>query len=573
MSSAKIPNRFTDSFKLLSTAAKSVQNLNIQVTGILNRILPSRILSKTNIFNTAIDVSQDLSTMIMLHVEDSLVENNILIAQKELSVRGLATLTGHNAVRPISSSGVLKIVFNPSIQLVTPTVIIDMLQFKCANNNLTYCTKPLDSRIVPSNIGTIYVPVQEGSWVSRKFVAEGLKFETLRIDDLQPIDNDNCFVYVNGEKWQAYSSLYDMGSETKGVFVKNGISNQVDICFGDNVHGKVLNEGDAITVEYLTCSGESGNVELNADFKSMSGFYNAEGIQIDISEFATISVESGFQLGSNGEDIERTRQLAGYSSRSLVFARPENIKAFLSRLSVISHIEAWTLEDDMIFYLLVLPNIKWKLSSYRDYLTIPIEQLQLNSRQKASILEAINNSGSQLTSTEIVWKEPVFDKYAVFVYIQSTSINKASIKEQVESNIAEVFLSHTFLDVDMNTTELIPQSLLVDAVWSIDDITQVSIDIVNERNELARINKYYDETVVSYVGSVKQTTTRKVEFDPFATNPNLGFDELGGILTGSKERIPLLRGDFSKWNRSSEPVLLQKSIYVFYKTINGYEEL
>lgn len=571
--STKVKNRFTDSFKILGAAAQNVQNLGTQVTNVLNRLLPSRILSKANIFNLAVDVSQDLATMVMLHVEDSLVENNILIAQKEISVRGLAQLSGHQAVRPISSKGVLKLVFNPKIQLVTPTIVINNPKFKCATNNLFYVKESAETIQFPSNIGTIYIPVVEGSWVQKRFVANGLQNEIIRIDDLLPIAQNGLSVMVNNESWSIQDSLYDMGSDTKGVYAKNGISNQIDICFGDNVHGKSLSEGDVIIVDYITCAGETGNVANTAQFSATSGFFNTEGLQFDIADYCTISVESGFILGSNGEHIERTRQLAGFNSRALVFVRPENIKSYLSRLSIISHVEAWTEQDDKVFNLMILPNIKNKIGTYRDYLTLSDENLTLTAKQAEAIITYIDESGSQLTSSEIVMHQPTFDKYAVFVYVQTNSINKQLLKEQIESVIAETVLRSTFLDEDFDTAEVIPQSSIIDALWSINDIQQLSIDVVSELNEIAKINGFYETSEIEYVGSVKRIVTRTVTFDPLVTNPNLGFDELGGITTGSKKRVPVLRANFQRWSPNSEPVLLQKPIYIFYKTANGYEEL
>lgn len=570
--STKIKNQHTDSFKLLSIAAKSINNLNTQVTNVLNRLLPSRILSTANIFNISIDVAQDLATMIMLHVEDSLVENNILIAQKELSVRGLATYSGHHAVRPISSTGMLKLVFSPAIQLSTPKLIINNPIFRCAETNLTYTTISKEQQIIPSSVGQIFMSVIEGSWVTRKFVSEGLKLETLRIDDLQPIEYSHVNVYVNGLTWKQYDALYDMGSETQGYYLKNGISNQIDVCFGDNVHGKQLTEGDSIIIEYLTTSGESGNCSVNAEFKSVSGFYNAEGVQIDISPVCKISVENGFQLGSNGESIEKTRQIAGMTSRSLVFARPENLKAFLSRLSVINHINVWTEQDDLVFNMMLLPNIKNVLGSYRDYLSMPLDKFTLTDIQKSAIIEYIDSSKSQATSSEILIHDPVFERYAIFVYVQTTAIDKQLLKERIESNLAEVFLQHTFFDTDLDATGLISQTELIDKLWEIENIQQLTVDLVSERNELARINKFYEIDEVSYVGSVKRVERKKIIIDD-TINPKLGFDELGGVKSQSNKHIPLLRGGFKKWNSSGNHVDLEKPIYIFYKTINGYEEL
>ena len=568
---ANYSNQFTDSFKYLTSAAKSVKDLSTQVTGVLNRILPSRILSKANIFNMSIDVSVDLSKLIMLHVEDSLIEQNMLIAQKETSIRGLATLTGHSAVRPISSTGVIKLSLKTSLQLLTPTLVLNDVIFRCMSNNLNYLVTTSIQSIATST-ETLFLSIIEGSYITNQYIAQGDKLETIYLDDNSAIEQSNILVHVNGIQWSVASALYDMTAGQQSYILKNGIGNQVDIIFGDGVYGKRLTAGDVIVIKHLVTAGEEGNVPHDAQFKLVSGIYNSEGIQIDISDYITIAIEQGFQLGSNGENIETTRLIAGYNSRALTFIRPENLKAYLSRLSILSLIDVWTDQDDNVFNLMLLPNIRTKLNTWSDYFSIALDKLVLTDMQKASIIEYINTSGQQITSSELLIVEPIFEKYAMFIYINANSVNKQTLKSQIESAVAEQFLLSTFLDNDMTNQGIISQTAILESIWSIDNINQANIDIVSERNELARINGSYDTTEIIWVGATKQIITKTVTVSP-TDNPNLGFDELGSVSTGSHNSIPLLRGGFRRYNSDSEPILLDKPVYIFYKTINGFEEL
>lgn len=564
-------NQFIDKFKFLTSASKSITDISIKVNSALNKSLPARVLSKANIFNMTIDVAQDLTNVVMLHVEDSLVEQNMLVAQKETSIRGLATLSGHHAVRPISAKGIIAISLQPNVQIEAgPKLILQGATFKCLENNLTYSM--LSSTIVQnSNDRNCFVEIIEGTWESARYVAIGQKHEKLKLDAIGAIEQYNIIVHVNGELWSVQDSLYDMKHDSKQFMMKNGIGNQVDLIFGDGVHGLQLSNGDVVTVEMLITSGEAGNCTPNATFKQLSGVYATDGSPIDIANYSTITVQAGFTLGSNGEHIETTRSIAGYNSRSLVFIRPENLKAYLSRLSILSHIDVWTDQDDLVFNMLLLPNISGKLSSYHDYFELDDEDFKLSSLQKESIIEYINTSGSQVTSSEILIKEPVFAKYAMFVYINAPVIDKNQLKLNIENTIAQIMLEHTFIDVDMNHDKWISQSLFIDKILEINSVKQVSIDTVSEVNELARINGFYEITNVEFVGSVKkiQSSVKQV---PSTLNPNLGFDELGAIVTRNNE-IPLIRGGFMKYNGADEPVLLDKAVYIFHKTVNGYEEL
>lgn len=566
-------NQFTDQFKYLADTAAGITGIKTKVTSVLNRLLPNRVLSRANIFNFTIDVTQDLTNTVLLHVEDSLVEQNILVAQKETSVRGLATLSGHDAVRPISSRGVIKIMLKPSIvTFAGPKIIFNSAKFKSEKNNLTYVVTDPQAKIVSSMDSTILLHITEGNYETIEHTADGRKLEKVSIDTNGAIGNDGISVWVDGIKWNKVDSLYDMKSGGKEYLTKNGIGSQVDIIFGDGVHGKQLNAGSQVSIQYLVTSGELGNVDIGSDFKLIEGCFTASGDGLDLNSFATIKALQGFKLGSNGEHIETTRNLAGYNSRALVFVRPENLKAYLSRLSILSHIDVWTEQDDLIYNVLLLPNIMQKLESYSSYFYMDEADMVLNKDQETAIKEYINTSGSQVTSTEIILKKPTFEKYVAFIYIDAQFIDKHRLRTEIQDSIGQVMLESTFLDVDMNANGVIAQSKILDSLYEINEINQVNIDILSEQNELARINGKYTKTEVEYVGSVKRLK-QVVKTVNSNENPNLGFTELGGIQPIKKTSIPIMRGGFLKYNGENQTVLLDQSLYIFYKTPNGYEEL
>jgi len=567
-------NQFTDKFKFLTTASKSIFDLKTQTTQILNRLLPSRTLSKMNIFGLSIDLAQDLANTVMLQVEDSLIEQNILVAQKELSIRGLATLTGHQAVRPISAHGIVELKMKPQLQLVAgPKIIISgSAVFKNTSNSLNYVMRQGQNMSISTADGVVLLDLIEGVRDKAKYVAAGYKLEKFELDAVGAIEQSNVKVLVNGEVWTAADHFYDMGSSSKQYITKNGLGNQVDIVFGDDVHGRGLVEGDIVEAHFLITNGELGNVELATTFTATSGVYDINGQSIELNDTAQILALSGFVLGSNGENIETTRNIAGYTSKSRVFARPENLKAYLSRLSILSHIAVWTDQDDLVFNLLLLPNIAQKINTYSDYFYLPTSAFTLTANQSAQIVEYINTSGSQVTSSELVLRQPTFKPYCMFLYINATFVDKKRLRTEIEDRIAQVMLESTFIDQDMTSDILITQSQFLERLLELKEIRQATIDIVSEENELARINGEYNAVVTEYIGSAlrKSTVVRKV---PTTTNPNLGFDELGGIQNLNPREIPIMKGGFKKWNGDLEPIVLNKPIYIFYKTDNGYETL
>lgn len=563
----KHQNSFRDSFKYLGEAAKNIKTVGSKIQTVLNTYLPGRLLSKANIFNLTSDITQDLSMMVLLHVEDSLVENNIIIAEKELSVRGLATLGGHEAIRPMSSKGTIKIYMLPTAFMKSPLITFQDLVMKCENNGMSYMA--LSENIVLTSSSSTYIDVIEGRWVESEIIATGEKLEIIHFDDVNAIDHYQISISVNSETFTRFDSLYDMKSTSKGFILKNGIGNQVDIVFGDGIHGLKLNEGDVINVKHLITSGELGNIGNfeEAKFTVTSGAYDINGNAINLNDDMLMTPERGFVLGSNGENIELTRLVAGYNSRAMVFTRPENLKAFLSRLSIISYVDVWTDLDNSIYQVLMLPNIQSSIYEYRDYLTLV--NLSLNDNQKSSIIEYINTSGSQQTSTELLLVDPVFNKYATFVYVSGNIIDKNSFKVKVENALSKVFLDETFIAFDSDG--LITQNELIESVMAIGDVIQCNVDVFSEINEIARINGEYIEKTKTSNGSTNSIVDKLVILPPNA-NPNLGFDELGGINTKQKN-IPILRGGFLKYDLEGNHMMMDKPIYIFLKNPDGIYEM
>lgn len=568
-------NQFIDKFKYLKTEDAKIRNLRTRVTQILNQLLPSRILSKANIFNLTLDLSQDYANMMMVYIENSLVESNILTAQNESSVRGLATMPGHNATRPISSRGVLRCTLKQGLQLITPKLILSNVVVVCESNKLQYTGKIVgDIQEVSTSVAAFDIEVIEGRIKTAKVVSDGSKLFTVELDDTDAIENYDISVTVDNEQFDKYDSLYDMGAMTKGFYMKNGFGNQVDIVLGDGIHGVLPREGATIIVTYRLTNGEAGNLQNNAQTWSFnSGIYNAAGEEIDIAEYIDVKIQSGFQLGSNGENIELTRNLAGYNSRSLVFAKPENIQAYLSRLSILSKIDVWTENDDNVYNMLLLPNVMTKFKRYSDYLYADTSEFALTAGVKTDIKQMLDASRRQATSSEIVMHDPIFRRYAIFVYIDAVINDKDALRIAIEDKVSAVMIAQTFAETSIDKQIMVSKSAIVDAIYDMPEIKNLSTDIISEQNENARINGYFDYKVTEMIGSVQQTRTERRTI-PATTNPNIGFTDLGDMKTLERKEVPILRGGFSRFVDSNTTVEISKPVYIFYKTTNNtWDEL
>lgn len=547
---------FEDSFKVLKHSKLDVQTLYSQILSILNERLPNRSLSTANIFNMTVDLAHDLTMLMLMHVEDAMTEQNIMIAQKDLSVRGLATLTGHQATRPIAASGLINMKLLPAAFMQSRILRFDNAVLKNELNGLEYIC---EDSFVANREGNYTLRVKQLQWHEIEVIAEGnLKLFTVHIDNTEMITQDDIKVFVNGIQWKLFDSLYDAKSTDNAFFIKNGIDNQVDVVFGDGIHGMQLKEGDVIVCKFATTAGEFGNIINSTNFKIVSGIFDIHGKSVNVDDNAEYSIISGFQLGSNGEDVDVTRMIAGYSSRANVFTKPENLLAYLYRLSIVSFANVWTTLDTNIYNVLLLPNLQ--IQTYRDYLN-ESTVLTFDKSQQEQFKQYINGSGKQQTSTEIVWVEPKFKKYSLFIYIDTIDAiyDTSTIKSQIENTIAELWVNATY---SKQATQLIKREDITIALSKVASIKQFTFDIFSEDNEVAKINGWYDAEITEYNGSTKSTITKRLKTDD---NTNLGFDEFGDIKVDKMQHIPVLRAGFQKFDEAGSHILLTSPVNIFVK--------
>jgi hypothetical protein len=290
------------------------------------------------------------------------------------------------------------------------------------------------------NNNAIYIPLIQGQSKAQKFVVdattEDVELYTIRLDDTEFIENYSVIVKVNNIIYTKTDSLLDMAIGDTEYLLRNGWGNQIDIVFGDSTHGVKVNHGDTIEVEYLVTQGEIGIISSTDEFTIVDGFNDVNGD--DITEFL-IKRNDGFLLASNGEAPEVTRALIGYSSRALVFASPQNLQAYLSRLSILSHVAVWSeRNNDLISNVLALPRLDFL--NARDYFTISEAKLSLTTAQKDDIKVMINNSRRQFPSSEIVMLDPVFKRYSVIIYIEGDVDDTERLKNEINETIAELIL-------------------------------------------------------------------------------------------------------------------------------------
>lgn len=538
------------------------------------------IFSPASPFGQILKVMQTYLQMILLYIEDSLVEMNILTASKEKSIFGFARLTGHNPTRAISAQGTIKIKWLPSsIDLNASYIsILDKTKLICENNDLPYfislgnALEKID--ISKSDNGFIELLIIQGELEDQLRKGTGKELQSFNIQAKKPIDHNNVRVYLNGEPLEIVDSLYDTTKGQKCCIVKTGIYGGIDIYFGNNDFGIIPEEGANILVEYVLSDGFSGNLFSKSNtinFKWDDPAVSNVSEEVDLNDFMGIYLESPILLGADSESMELTSLIAPKNSRSFVLANPDNYVHFLSRFNY-SYIDAYTtyddeyIDDDNIVYLFIVPDIKKRLSQNTDYFSTNLDNFHLIDSEKIALKSFINKSGRQIISTELSIVDPILTKYVINIFLRVfDTIDQKTIYNNVVNKVTEYLLNVVRRDK-------IPKSDLIAIIEDVKGVDSVNLSFVSEKNEKAINDGFYIKRseVFDQIRGLRTIQEEKVTIQA-GSDPNLGLDEFGDVKIGLNE-LPIFRGGwYDRFNNYYEDGLSESQFsslnIVFKETI------
>ena len=127
----------------------------------------------------------------------------------------------------------------------------------------------LEDITVPVNDGIAYfddIIISEGTLLTSNFTYSGRNPNQKFILPNSGIDTALIAVSVKGNqqsttstKYTTQDSLLDIESESKVYYLQEIENERYEIFFGDGIFGKKLEENNYITVNYITCNGDSAN--------------------------------------------------------------------------------------------------------------------------------------------------------------------------------------------------------------------------------------------------------------------------------------------------------------------------
>lgn len=519
-----------------NTNLRLFTSLRIRVRDILSesiQFLQDKFKQSRSVFTAAspfgqlLIVIENLSQLIFYYIEDAITELNINEASRVSSIYSLASLAGHNPSRAIGATGQIRIVRKSGITAPASKVILNNLfRIRCENNGLIYAIELTqeDVRLALTGAETPAVfNIRQGQIESQTFTAKGIAFESYQMGAPNNfyIDNFAVNVYVNGEKWTKYESLLDIPRTAKGFLAKTGITNGLDIYFGNGSFGKIPTTGSTITVEYLNTDGAFGNVKVDdarqVVFSFLDTAFSPIGEEIKMGDYFSIVTVSPPNFGVDPEDPNLTRLIAPKASKNFALVNLDNYEVLLQKMQMFSTIKVFldqdakgNVLDSRMINLFLVPDVSQMFNNGTDYFNLPLTNFKLTTFQKNELLKYIEKSGTKMISTDVKLTDPRITRYILNVSIIAfDDVSTDIIKSDIADAVGNYFIK-------LKRQDRIPKSDLIAVLESLNSVDSVNVNILGEVDELYRI-----------------------------TNPNstklYGLDDFNDIVIGLDE-FPVLRG-------------------------------
>lgn len=529
--------------KLFSIMQTAFDNFDSTVRQYLSKTFNNLGLqySHSQIFGVIFDGIKGIMQNIMFYIEDAFTEQNVFTAVRKKSIFSLAKLSGYEPYYGTAASGTVNAVISISNPLSNNNTKIFMANKIQIINNMTGVTYSAD---LPTDYYAIDLSkplvkynfkIVQGSYSKATYTALGESFETIHIDSATLFDKEYVTVKVDNVEWSRADNFYDMSDNGEEYVLSCGYDNSFDIMFGNSVHGKQLNEGQTVIVDFLVHNGTSGNILPNekTSFRFLDSGVDSLGNSVSLNDYVTLNVETCISGGTESDTVEFVRSMIGKNSRSLVLASRDNFELFFKRFSFIGYINCWSEENSAEINVTALRNYKDYVTSTDDYFSISSSDLLLTDDQKSMIENTLANSQRVFAGVSIKFIDPVIRKYAFICYVKPDNIyNKEIITQGIKKSIGEYFMSLA------DNQKFIAKSDIISTVLKENEnIVSLTIDIISDLAESAYAKGYYEKHVQKLMNGSYRYVTEKVMYE---SGSEPGLDNYGNISLDSSLEVPFV---------------------------------
>lgn len=507
-----------DSLKLFTSLKLRINELLEETISFLqDRFKQTKSLfTAASPFGQLLIVVENLSQLIFYYIEDAITELNIYEASRASSIYSLASIAGHSPSRAMGALAQIKMIRKVGIAAPANQVVLnDLFKIRCENNGLTYCLElPQDEvrlNLTGPDSDQIFI-LRQGTVESQTFTGKGVPLESYQLGypNNYYIDQFRMNVYVNGELWTPFQSMLDIPRNAKGYYARTGVTNGVDIYFGNGSFGKIPPTGAEIIVEYLVSEGTGGNIRVDDPNQVLFTFaetgFSPFGEELNLNDFFDIYTISPPGFGVDPEEVELTRLIAPKASKNFALVNSDNYEVLLNKMQMFSTIRVFLddpyynlsndvkqeikafrqkygvdpiLPDTRVISLFLIPDVSQVFNSGADYFSLPTTKFSLTEFQKSELLKYIERSGTKLISSDVKILDPVITRYVINIsVIAFDDVSGETVKNDITNRIGNYFIK-------LSRNDRIPKSDLIKIVEEVNGVDSVSIAIISELNEKA----------------------------------------------------------------------------------------
>lgn len=500
-----------DKLKYLSKSDNDINSLTSKLDDIAKKAYndEQKVYSKRSPYKMLLTALKEIQNLTFLYVIRAVNNLNILTSDNVQSIKGLAALTGFNALNATSAYGSILLTIKAFDNDTSTLYIQNGAQLLNKTNGLQYFVlmqQDFEQIHVRSN-SAIVLPVVQGVKKQMTFTGDGTKLQTYYLSATN-IDLSFVEVYVDNIKWTAVNKLNDMHFNDKAYLVRHNVSGGINIHFGNGTNGQIPSIASNITIMYILSNGADGQILANSEFNFINGVLDKQANYVDTKNLLNVTANTDFIGGYDGDAIDAISLNAGLQTTSNAIITVDNYFAFMRKYVHVKLIDVWSEPSINTVNILVAPNLRSycerRLCTYFD---LSYSDFEFDSNELSTLHDNIVSDRTYALMSSIQLYEYLLEPYAIMIF---ANINALAINQQVFNKTLSI-VHGTLLNEFDNNAQLIRSSKLQnDLQDNIPELNQLTVSFVGNKDyindfgdidtrNIVQTNNSIDYMVLPYV--------------------------------------------------------------------------